>query len=104
MQADRRQNAVRPYSKQGEAESAYGCAHHRRQHGDPAPARTGPQSTVNGVVRYSARLGVPPLPQDIVPAAAERAIRSALDADPDRRPATPQAFATMLSAALDTDR
>jgi hypothetical protein len=45
--------------------------------------------------------GVPPIPPDIVPAAAERAIRSALDADPDRRPATPQAFATMLSAALE---
>jgi eukaryotic-like serine/threonine-protein kinase len=48
--------------------------------------------------------GVPALPPDIVPAAAERAIRSALDADPDRRPATPQAFATMLSAALEADR
>ena len=46
--------------------------------------------------------GVPPLPPDTRPAAAERAIRSALDADPDRRPATPQAFATMLSAALET--
>jgi hypothetical protein len=48
--------------------------------------------------------GVPALPAGLVPAAAERAIRSALDADPDRRPATPQAFATMLAAALDTER
>ena len=32
---------------------------------------------------------------------AERAIRAALDADPDRRPTTPQAFAALLSAALD---
>ncbi len=30
--------------------------------------------------------GVPPMPPDLVPAAAERAIRAALDADPDRRP------------------
>ena len=48
--------------------------------------------------------GVPPMPANLIPAAAERAIRSALDADPDRRPSTPQAFATMLSAALDADR
>ncbi len=48
--------------------------------------------------------GVPAMPPDLVPAAAERAIRAALDADPDRRPATPQAFATMLSAGLATDR
>jgi hypothetical protein len=55
------------------------------------------------VVLAQAR-GVPPMPPDLVPPAAERAIRTALDADPDRRPPTPQAFATMLSAALDTDR
>ena len=55
------------------------------------------------VVLAQAR-GVPAMPADLIPATAERAIRSALDADPDRRPPTPQAFATMLSAALDTDR
>ena len=54
------------------------------------------------VVLAQAR-GVPPLAPDLIPPAAERAIRSALDADPDRRPATPQAFATMLAAALDGD-
>jgi serine/threonine-protein kinase len=52
------------------------------------------------VVLAQAR-GVPPMPADLVPPEAERAIRTALDADPDRRPPTPQAFATMLAAALD---
>jgi GAF domain-containing protein len=61
------------------------------------------RGTLADVVLAQAR-GVPAIPPDLVPAAAERAIRSALDADPDRRPATPQAFATMLSAALETDR
>ena len=55
------------------------------------------------VVLAQAR-GVPAMPADLVPAPAERAIRTALDQDPDRRPATPQAFATMLSAALDSER
>ena len=45
--------------------------------------------------------GVPPMAPGLVPAAAERAIRSALDPDPDRRPRSPQEFATMLGAALD---
>jgi GAF domain-containing protein len=48
--------------------------------------------------------GVPALPSGLISEDAERAIRSALDADPDRRPRTPQAFATMLAAALDNDR
>jgi eukaryotic-like serine/threonine-protein kinase len=61
------------------------------------------RGTLADVVLAHAR-GVPSMPADLVPAAAERAIRSALDADPDRRPATPQAFATMLSAALEADR
>jgi len=52
------------------------------------------------VVLAQAR-GVPPMPPDIIPPSAERAIRAALDADPDRRPGSPQAFATLLSAALD---
>jgi hypothetical protein len=61
------------------------------------------RGTLADVVLAQAR-GVPSMPTDLVPAAAERAIRSALDADRDRRPPTPQAFATMLSAALETDR
>ena len=55
------------------------------------------RGTLADVVLAQAR-GVPPLPPDLIPADAERAIRSALDADPDRRPPTPQAFATMLAA------
>jgi len=61
------------------------------------------RGTLADVVLAQAR-GVPPMPADLVPAPAERAIRSALDADPDRRPPTPQAFASLLSAALDADR
>jgi hypothetical protein len=61
------------------------------------------RGTLADVVLAQAR-GVPPMPPNLVPAAAERAIRAALDPDPDRRPATPQAFATMLSAGLDADR
>jgi hypothetical protein len=61
------------------------------------------RGTLADVVLAQAR-GVPAMPPDLIPAAAERAIRAALDADPDRRPPTPQAFATMLSAALETDR
>jgi tRNA A-37 threonylcarbamoyl transferase component Bud32 len=45
--------------------------------------------------------GVPPLPPDLVPPKAERAIRTALDPDPDRRPASPQAFAHLLAAAIE---
>jgi hypothetical protein len=58
------------------------------------------RGTLADVVLAQAR-GVPPMPPDLISASAERAIRSALDADPDRRPSTPQAFATMLSAALE---
>jgi GAF domain-containing protein len=61
------------------------------------------RGTLADVVLAQTR-GVPPMPPNLVPAAAERAIRAALDPDPDRRPATPQAFAAMLSAALETDR
>jgi serine/threonine protein kinase len=35
-----------------------------------------------------------------VPPALERAVRAALDADPDRRPPTPQAFAHLVNAAV----
>ena len=58
------------------------------------------RGTLADVVLAQAR-GVPPLPPNLIPASAERAIRAALDADPDRRPASPQAFATLLSAGLD---
>ncbi len=44
--------------------------------------------------------GVPPMPPDIIPRAAERAILGALSADPDRRPASPQAFAHLLASAM----
>jgi eukaryotic-like serine/threonine-protein kinase len=44
--------------------------------------------------------GVPPMPPDLVPLAAERAILGALSADPDRRPASPQAFAHLLASAM----
>jgi hypothetical protein len=59
------------------------------------------RGTLADVVLAQAR-GVPPLPPDLVPPAAERAIKLALDEDPDRRPGTPQAFATQLSAALES--
>jgi len=58
------------------------------------------RGTLADVVLAQAR-GVPPMPPDIIPLAAERAIRTALDADPDRRPASPQAFAHVLSAAME---
>jgi len=61
------------------------------------------RGTLADVVLAQSR-GVPPMPPNLVPAGAERAVRAALDADPDRRPATPQAFATMLSAGLDAER
>ncbi len=58
------------------------------------------RGTLADVVLSQSR-GVPPMPSELVPPEAERAIRCALDADPDRRPTTPQAFAALLSAALD---
>jgi hypothetical protein len=58
------------------------------------------RGTLAEVVLAQSR-GVPAMPGGIIPQAAERAIRTALDADPDRRPASPQEFATLLSAALD---
>jgi hypothetical protein len=60
------------------------------------------RGTLADVVLAQSR-GVPPLPAALISPAAERAIRAALDADPDRRPATPQAFATMLAAALESE-
>jgi hypothetical protein len=58
------------------------------------------RGTLAEVVLAQSR-GVPTMPSGIIPQAAERAIRTALDADPDRRPASPQEFATLLSAALE---
>jgi tRNA A-37 threonylcarbamoyl transferase component Bud32 len=58
------------------------------------------RGTLADVVLAQAR-GVPPLPPNLISQAAERAIRQALDEDPDRRPASAQAFATLLGAALD---
>jgi serine/threonine-protein kinase len=51
------------------------------------------------VVLAQAR-GVPPLQDVGFSPAVERAIRTALDADADRRPASPQAFSYLLNAAL----
>jgi serine/threonine-protein kinase len=58
------------------------------------------RGTLADVVLAQSR-GARPLAPDTVPASAERAIRTALDADPDRRPASPQAFAHLLSAAIE---
>lgn len=58
------------------------------------------RGTLADVVLAQAR-GVPPMTAGLVPPAAERVIRSALDPDPDRRPRSPQEFATTLSAALE---
>ena len=60
------------------------------------------RGTLAEVVLAQAR-GVPTMRGGIIPPAAERAIRTALDADPDRRPRSPQEFATQLSAALAED-
>jgi serine/threonine protein kinase len=58
------------------------------------------RGTLADVVLAQSR-GVPSMPADLIPRTAERAIRAALDADPDRRPASPQAFATLLAAGFD---
>jgi hypothetical protein len=44
--------------------------------------------------------GVPPMASGTVQAAVERAIRAALEADPDRRPASAQAFAHLVGSAM----
>jgi eukaryotic-like serine/threonine-protein kinase len=59
------------------------------------------RGTLADVILAQAR-GVPPLPPNLIPQPAERAIRLALDEDPDRRPTSAQAFATLLGAALET--
>ena len=57
------------------------------------------RGTMADVVLAQSR-GVPPLAASGVSPAIERAIRAALDADPDRRPGTPQAFAHSINAAV----
>ncbi len=57
------------------------------------------RGSVAEVVLAQAR-ATPALAGGTVPAAVERAIRTALDRDADRRPASPQAFSHLLSAAL----
>ncbi|HXW08354.1 MAG TPA: protein kinase [Vicinamibacterales bacterium] len=47
--------------------------------------------------------GVPPMAGAGISPAAERAIRTALDPDPDRRPASAEAFAHLLSATMGLD-
>ena len=57
------------------------------------------RGTLTEVVLAQAR-GVPPMPKGSAAPAVERAIRSALEADPDRRPASAQAFAHLVGSAL----
>jgi hypothetical protein len=52
------------------------------------------------VVMSQAR-GVRPMPAGTVPPPLDIAVRAALETDPDRRPATPQAFAHLLVAAVE---
>jgi eukaryotic-like serine/threonine-protein kinase len=52
------------------------------------------------VVMAQAR-GVPPMQPGLVPPALERAVRTALDPDPDRRPGSAQAFGHLLGAAAE---
>jgi serine/threonine protein kinase len=44
---------------------------------------------------------VAPIRADLVPAALDRAVRTALAIEPDSRPASPQAFAHLLAAAIE---
>jgi hypothetical protein len=57
------------------------------------------RGSLGEVVLAQAR-GVPPMPGAPVPAATERAIRMALDPDPDRRPSSPHAFGHLVAASL----
>ena len=52
------------------------------------------------VVLAQAR-GIPPPPAELdgLPPALARAVRAALEPDPDRRPPSPQAFAHLINAA-----
>jgi eukaryotic-like serine/threonine-protein kinase len=57
------------------------------------------RGSLGEVVLAQAR-GVPPMRGAPVPPATERAIRTALDADPDRRPSSPEAFGHLVAASL----
>lgn len=56
-----------------------------------------------GEVVLAQSRGVPPMRGGHVPAATEKAIRMALHADPDRRPASARAFAHLLASSLGMD-
>jgi hypothetical protein len=53
-----------------------------------------------GEVVLAQSRGVPPMREGSVPPAAERAIRTALEMDPDRRPASARALAHLLASSL----
>ena len=57
------------------------------------------RGSLGEVVLAQAR-GVPPMKDGQVPAATERAIRTALDPDPDRRPSSPEAFGHLVGASM----
>ena len=57
------------------------------------------RGTLTEVVLAQAR-GVPPMPKGAATPEVERAIRTALETDPDRRPASAQAFAYLVGSAL----
>jgi hypothetical protein len=59
------------------------------------------RGTLTEVVLAQAR-GVPPMPKGSAGPELERAIRSALETDPDRRPASAQAFAHLVGSAVET--
>jgi predicted Ser/Thr protein kinase/GAF domain-containing protein len=57
------------------------------------------RGTLTEIVLAHAR-GVPPMPLGAAAPEVERAVRAALEADPDRRPASAQAFAYLVGSAL----
>ena len=57
------------------------------------------RGTLSEIVLAQAR-GVPPMPRGTAAPALERAIRTALETDPDRRPASAQAFAYLVGSAV----
>ncbi|MEO7272207.1 MAG: serine/threonine-protein kinase [Vicinamibacterales bacterium] len=56
------------------------------------------RGTLTEIVLAHAR-GVPPMPSGAAAPEVERAVRAALEADPDRRPASAQAFAYLVGSA-----
>jgi eukaryotic-like serine/threonine-protein kinase len=57
------------------------------------------RGSLTDVILAQAR-GVRPMPAGMVPLPLDRAIRAALETDPDRRPASAQAFARLLEASI----